>query len=92
MHQKGHVRRLSFGGAHGGGGVLRAHSTARFVSKTLGTYTGNVLYKLLSPCLFEVGKRRGARRAPIATGLKEGGAVTPRFHSLVSGPIGARDL
>jgi len=76
MHQKGHVRRLSFGGAHGGGGVLRAQHT-RFVSKTLGTYK-------LSPCLFEVGigaarargARRGARRAPIATGLKEGGAVT----------------
>jgi len=52
MHQKGHVRRLSFGGAHGGGGVLRAQHT-RFVSKTLGTYK-------LSPCLFEVGTARGA--------------------------------
>lgn len=32
----------------------------------------------------------GARRAPTATGLKEGGAVTPRVHSLVPGPIGGR--
>jgi hypothetical protein len=61
MHQKGHVRRLSFGGAHGGGGVLRAQHT-RFVSKTLGTYK-------LSPCLFEVGI--GAARA--ARGAALGG-------------------
>lgn len=57
MHQKGHVRRLSFGGAHGGGGVLRAQHT-RFVSKTLGTYK-------LSPCLFEVGIGAAARGAAL---------------------------
>ena len=60
MHQKGHVRRLSFGGAHGGGGVLRAQHT-RFVSKTLGTYK-------LSPCLFEVGI--GAARGAALGGLQ----------------------
>ena len=77
MHQKGHVRRLSFGGAHGGGGVLRAARTV--CSETLGNYKlfcqvcAADAVQHNAPSLFEAvgyGAARGARGAALG-GLQQ---------------------